>query len=190
MSSEVGNLSRVDSPVETHLSVESNLVSPADQPEPLAALVVGRPVVRTGVRFVGSRSICLAELTLRDVLAAVSFAPISDGSLKTRNAEPCMSSVCSPGCSQGKHSFHGSKRWVRLSSCTYECGRASASFTETVSCFRKIIQLLKFDLTRECCQRRRRLCCKPSRAQGRRTTWIETQRKRREIHLGRPVMAL
>ena len=77
-SSELGNLSRVDSPVETHLSVESNLVSPADQPEPLAALVVGRPVVRTGVSLVGSRSICLAELTLRDVLAAVSFAPISD----------------------------------------------------------------------------------------------------------------
>jgi len=65
-------------PVKTHLGVESNLIGSADEPEPLAALVQRRPVVRACVRIVGTCSICLAELALRNVFAA--FVILFDGS--------------------------------------------------------------------------------------------------------------
>ena len=60
---------RGPSPVQTHLSIQSNLVSAADEPELLAAHVVGRPGARVGI--VRARSVGFAELALRDVFAAV-----------------------------------------------------------------------------------------------------------------------
>ena len=60
---------RGPSPVQTHLSIQSNLVSAADEPELLAAHVVGRPRARVGI--VRARSVGFAELALRDVFAAV-----------------------------------------------------------------------------------------------------------------------
>ena len=80
------------SPVQPHLGVERNLISATNQTELLTTFVVGRPVVLTRVGFVGPCSVfsawstwhfkarnfgtcpvCIAELTLRDVFAAVSF---------------------------------------------------------------------------------------------------------------------
>jgi len=65
-------------PIKSHLGVEGDLISSADEPEPLAPLVQRRPVVRACVRVVGTCSICLAELALGNVFAA--FVIIFDGS--------------------------------------------------------------------------------------------------------------
>ena len=44
-------------PVKSHLGIEGDLIGSADEPEPLAALVQRRPVVRACVRIVGTCSI-------------------------------------------------------------------------------------------------------------------------------------
>ena len=86
-------------PVQTHLGIESNLISPTDETEPLTTLVVRRPAGWTCVRFVGPCSIMqvceeeklhfgtcpvrIAKLPLRHIFATVSLAPLANGSLKT-----------------------------------------------------------------------------------------------------------
>ena len=64
---------RASLPVEPHLSIEGNFVSPADETEPLAASVERRP--RACVRIVRACSVSFAELTFRDVFAAVIILP-------------------------------------------------------------------------------------------------------------------
>ena len=149
---------KMRSPVQSHLGVERNLISATNQTELLTTFVVGRPVVLTRVGFVGPCSVfsawstwhfkarnfgtcpvCIAELTLRDVFAAVSFTTLSDGSLKRRYFIFCdrelnvgleESMNCLPSYSQDRHSFHESRRWARLSLCTCECAPANGSWTK------------------------------------------------------------
>ena len=64
---------RVSLPVESHLSIKGNLVGPADETELLAAGVVGRPLAC--VWLIRACSVSFAELSLRDVFAALVFLP-------------------------------------------------------------------------------------------------------------------
>merc|ERR1719293_576007 len=74
----------VDHPISYFkLPVQPHLVSATDQTELFTTLVVRRPVVLTCVRIVGTCSVRIAELTLRDVFTAVSFTTLSDGSQVT-----------------------------------------------------------------------------------------------------------
>ena len=61
------------SPVEPHLSIESNLIGAADEPELLATGVEGRPLAC--VRIFGARSVGFAELPFWHVFATVACLP-------------------------------------------------------------------------------------------------------------------
>ena len=185
-------------PVEPHLSVESDLIGATDETELLATLIVRRPVVLACVRLVWPCSVLnvfdtlnqrfttcpvrIAELTLRDIFAAVSFSPLSDGSLKWVITSSYLISLveyqwrmhCLPSYSPGRRSFHGSRRWVRLSLCTYECVRASGSYLKRKKLWLKKSKI--FWLTLECSPMGRRLCYKPFQVQGRRTTLMKKEK--------------
>ena len=114
-------------PVKPHLSIEGDLVSPADEAELLAAHVVGRP--RACVWIVGACSVRFAELPFRDVFAAAIILPnIVLQIRKSLHFEFDQKKYLSvPGDSRDKQGFRESKIQVRLSLCTFECGQASGS---------------------------------------------------------------
>ena len=87
----------------------------------------------------GTCPVRIAKLPLRHIFATVSLAPLvkifANGSLKTNigwtmNMGAKEDLQCLPSCSQGTHSFHGSRIRDHLSLCTCECVPASASYKE------------------------------------------------------------
>ena len=106
---------RASLPIEPHLSIQGDLVSPADKTELLAAHVVRRP--RACVWIVRACSVRFAELPFRDVFAAVIILPniflqIRKSVHFTFDHKKYLSI---PDYSRGKQGFRESKIQVRLS---------------------------------------------------------------------------